>query len=199
LRSARWVAERPPLAYDVRWHADMHAVFFGLKRAYYATLGLTRRTLRRMGLTAARFDVLYALNRGSKSGTSQSNLRRQLGVCPSVVSRILKSMELLGYVRRERVGHDKRQLWVELTVKGRARILRGIRQFISWGYAQLALYSALEPDLWHIESQARLAVWRAETVLQRIRDAFGDTARLHYPWGTEERMPRLRRNRTFLA
>jgi DNA-binding MarR family transcriptional regulator len=169
----------------------MHAVFFGLKRAYYATLGLTRRTLRKMGLTAARFDMLYALTRASKWGTSQSSLRRQLGVCPSVASRMLKSMELLGYVNRDYVTRDKRQRWVELTIRGRACILRAIRQFIGWGYIQLALYSVLEPELWHNEWRALIAVSKAEGIMRKIRDGFGDTARLHYPWGLQRGMPRL--------
>jgi hypothetical protein len=41
-----------------------------------------------------------------------------LVVCPSVVSRMLKSMELLGYVNRDYVTRDKRQRWVELTYEG---------------------------------------------------------------------------------
>jgi DNA-binding MarR family transcriptional regulator len=178
-------------ARDVRWGTRMHAIFFGLKRAYYATLGLTRWTLRKMGLTAARFDMLYALTRGNKSGMLQSQLRRELGVCPSVVSRMLKSMVQLGYVKRDYVSRDKRQRWVKLTTIGRTCILRAIRQFIGWGYVQLALYSVLEPELWHNEWRARAAVSRADGIMRKIRVGFGDTARLLYPFGIDKRMPRL--------
>jgi DNA-binding MarR family transcriptional regulator len=121
----------------------MNAVMFGCKRAYYATLGLTRRSLAKMGLTAARFDLLYVVHSHGEQGALQSFLRRTLGVCASVVSRMLKSLEALGYVTRERWRFDTRQRQVSLTKVGRACIQRGIEQFISWGYAQLAVESVL--------------------------------------------------------
>ncbi|HSY23610.1 MAG TPA: hypothetical protein VK841_15895, partial [Polyangiaceae bacterium] len=54
--------------------------------------------------------------------------------------------------------------------------LRAIRQFIGWGYAELALRSALEPEHWHSEWRAHVAVSRAEEFLRLIRVAFGDRA-----------------------
>jgi hypothetical protein len=42
----------------------MDATFFSLKRAFHGTLRLTRVTLAKLGLTAARFDLLYALPTG---------------------------------------------------------------------------------------------------------------------------------------
>jgi DNA-binding MarR family transcriptional regulator len=156
----------------------MHPVFFGLKRAYYATLGLTRRTLRKMGLTAARMDMLYVIHKKGRYPTQQGQLWRTLGVCPSVVSRMLKRLEAIGYVERDVVTNDTRRRTVTLTTKGRARILRAIRQFIGWGYAQLALHSALEPQHWHSEWRTHVAVSRAEEFLRLIRLAFGDRASL---------------------
>jgi DNA-binding MarR family transcriptional regulator len=156
----------------------MHPVFFGLKRAYYATLGLTRRTLGKMGLTAARMDMLYVIHKNGWRPTQQSSLWRTLGVCPSVVSRMLKRLEEMGYVRRDVVTCDTRCRKVTLTIQGRARILRAIRQFIGWGYAQLALHSALEPLHWHSEWRTHVAVSRAEEFLRLIRVAFGDRASL---------------------
>jgi DNA-binding MarR family transcriptional regulator len=162
------------MARDVFLGLDMHPVFFGLKRAYYATLGLTRRTLRKMGLTAARMDMLYVIHKRGRYPTKQGALWRTLGVCPSVVSRMLKRLEEMGYVERDVVTNDTRKRTVTLTIRGRARILRAIRQFIGWGYAQLALESALEPDRWHSEWHAHVAVSRAEEFLRLIRLAFGD-------------------------
>jgi DNA-binding MarR family transcriptional regulator len=86
----------------------MHPVFFELKRAYYATLGLTRRTLRKMGLTAARMDMLFVIHKKGRYPTQRSALWRTLGVCPSVVSRMLKRLEEMGYVRRDVVTNDTR-------------------------------------------------------------------------------------------
>ena len=154
----------------------MHPVFFGLKRAYYATLGLTRRTLRKMGLTAARVDMLYVIHKRGRYPTKQGALWRTLGVCPSVVSRMLKRLEEMGYVERDFVTCDTRKRWVKLTTKGRARILRAIRQFIGWGYAELALRSALEPHRWHSEWHAHVAVSQLQEYLRLIRVAFGDRA-----------------------
>jgi DNA-binding MarR family transcriptional regulator len=93
----------------------MHTVFFGLKRAYYATLGLT---LRKMGLTAARFDMLYAIHQKGKYSSWQSELRRKLGVCASVVCRMLQALEAIGYVERSRIIRDKRQRRITLTSRG---------------------------------------------------------------------------------
>jgi DNA-binding MarR family transcriptional regulator len=170
----------------------MHPVFFGLKRAYYATLGLTRRTLRKMGLTAARMDMLYVIHKKGRYWTEQRALWRTLGVCPSVVSRMLKRLEEMGYVERDFVTCDTRKRLVKLTTQGRARILRAIRQFIGWGYARLALESALEPDRWHSEWHAHVAVSRAEEFLRLIRVAFGDRASpVVYTSGLrDDRLPR---------
>ena len=154
----------------------MHPVFFGLKRAYYATLGLTRRTLGKMGLTAARMDMLYVLHRKGRYPTLQSQLSRTLGVSPSVVSRMLKRLEAIGYVEREVVVNDTRKRAVKLTTQGRARILRAIRQFIGWGYAQLALHSVLEPHRWNSEWRTHVAVSMGEEFLRLIRVGFGDGA-----------------------
>jgi DNA-binding MarR family transcriptional regulator len=156
----------------------MHAVFFGLKRAYYATLGLTRRTLKKMGLTAARMDLMYLVNKTRRGPTPQSALWRTLGVVPSVVSRMLKRLEELDYVKRTVNPYDKRELLVTLTIKGRARIRRAIRRFIQWGYAQLALHSVLEPQLWHSPWRTHVAVSRALEFLRLIRVGFGDGASL---------------------
>jgi DNA-binding MarR family transcriptional regulator len=156
----------------------MHPVFFGLKRAYYATLGLTRRTLRKMGLTAARMDMLHVIHKKGRYATQQSQLWRALGVCPSVVSRMLKRLEEIGYVRRDVVIDDTRCRKVTLTTQGRARILRAVRQFIGWGYAQLALHSVLEPETWHSEWRTHVAVSRGEEFLRLISLGFGDRASL---------------------
>jgi DNA-binding MarR family transcriptional regulator len=162
----------------------MHAAFFGLKRAYYATLGLTRRTLRKMGLTAARMDLLYVIHKKGRYASYQNDLWRTLGVCPSVVSRMLKRLETIGYVHRDVVTCDTRCRKVTLTKRGRAVILRAIRQFIGWGYAQLALHSALEPNRWNSAWQTHVAVSRGLEFLRLIRVGFGDRASLVvYPSG----------------
>ncbi|HEX4445732.1 MAG TPA: MarR family transcriptional regulator, partial [Polyangiaceae bacterium] len=85
----------------------MHTVFFGLKRAHHATLGLTRHVLKRLGLTAARFDMLFAL-KPCRLGMLQSRLRRLLGVSRTTVSRMLASLEQLGLLTRKASWSDRR-------------------------------------------------------------------------------------------
>ena len=46
----------------------MNAIFFGLKRAYHGTLRIYRRALANLGLTAARFDLLYAAREYRRNG-----------------------------------------------------------------------------------------------------------------------------------
>ena len=52
----------------------MHAVFFDLKRAYHSTLRLTRRLLKRLGLTAARFDLLYIVEKAGKTKIGRAHV-----------------------------------------------------------------------------------------------------------------------------
>jgi DNA-binding MarR family transcriptional regulator len=173
----------------------MNAIFFGLKRALHGTLRLTRRALARLGLTAARFDMLYALphrppsGRRSRNGMRQSTLRRQLGVSRPTVSRMLGSLEELGLVARKRDFFDRRQIFVELTDAGRALIREAIQVFIRSGYIQLALDTALcsepgapERSQWHDGAACLIARDTVDGLLDKVRREFGDFARLSYPW-----------------
>lgn len=167
----------------------MHAIFFGLKRAHHGTLRLTRSVLAALGLTAARFDLLYAINK-SNNGMIQSTLRKVLGVGRATVSRMLASLEELGLVRRTIPLHDRRQKLVELTTKGRLRIVFAHRHLTRSGWAQLAVDSALGGEdaehRWCDEADCVRATGSLDLLLQRIRRAFNDQATLYYPWGPDE-------------
>ena len=85
----------------------MNVIFFGLKRAYHGTLRVTREALAKLGLTPARFDLLYIV--AKEGGTLlQRELQRALGVVAATVSRMLTSLEELGLVEREVVEEDHR-------------------------------------------------------------------------------------------
>jgi len=167
----------------------MHAVFFGLKRAHHGTLRITRRVLAAVGLTAARFDLLYAI-KTSRRTTFQSVLRRVLGVSRATVSRMLSSLEELGLVRRTVPPEDRRQKLVELTTKGRWRIAFAHRQFTRSGWAQLAIDSALAAEYagfrWCDEDACLEATAALQVTLGHIREAFHDFATLDYPSGPQE-------------
>jgi DNA-binding MarR family transcriptional regulator len=166
----------------------MHIIFFGLKRAHHATLRLTRAPLASMGLTAARFDLLYAVKQ-NRRGVTQSALRKLLGVCRATVSRMLASLETLGLVRRSISPFDRRRKLVELTKLGKTRIARAIREFMGSGWAQLAVDSALGAEgnsyRWYDEDDCIEATSLVDSLLGYIRKAFGDRARLVYPWDAD--------------
>jgi DNA-binding MarR family transcriptional regulator len=171
----------------------MNAIFFGLKRAYHGTLRIARATLAAMGLTAARFDLLFALLEGEREcecGTLQSDLRRELGVSRPTVSRMLSSLETLGLVRRERSPYDRRQVSVELTRRGRLLIARAHRRMTRSGQAQLAVDCALGAsplsNRWYDAAYCFRAMATLEGLLRKIRDAFGDFATLHYRWHPDD-------------
>src|ERR1700679_3101324 len=175
----------------------MNAIFFGLKRAFHSTLRVTRRMLTRLGLTAARFDMLFALPHSHcrlGSGMRQSDLRRELGVSRPTVSRMLASLQELGLVLRKRDPIDRRQVFVALTEAGRALIRNAERIFIRSGYIQLAVDTALGAEAgapstsnsWYDEYGCLKETETLDDLLDRVRSEFGDFARLVYGWHLDD-------------
>jgi DNA-binding MarR family transcriptional regulator len=136
-----------------------------------------------MGLTAARFDMLYAVKE-VRNGVDQRNLQQRLGVGRSTVSRMLASLEQLGLVKRIVAGHDRRRKVVRLTTRGRWRIAFAHRSLTLSGWAQLALDSALvgegRDDGWCDEGKCIMATASIDAHLNEIRRGFLDRATLHY-------------------
>ncbi len=151
-----------------------------------------------MGLTAARMDMLYVIHKSWQHSIYQSALWRKLGVCPSVVSRMLKRLTAIGYVRCVVAPGYVRKRRIFLTTKGRATILRAIRQFIGWGYAELVLRSVLLPYHWHSEWSVHVAFGQLGEYLRLICVGFGDRADLClYPDGVNEMDPPLETSLAF--
>ena len=171
----------------------MHVIFFGMKRAWHGCLRITRRTLAAMGLTAARFDLLYALLKGV--ATTQRQLRLALGVNRTTISRMLGSLEALGLIKREPVRYgDRRTRSVELTEQGRRRIRFARHELIDTGSAQLAVDSAIagypwagRPNLdWHDDTACFHGCCVVDSYLSAIRKAYGDFATLYYRWHPDD-------------
>jgi DNA-binding MarR family transcriptional regulator len=158
----------------------MHIVFFGLKRAHHGVLRITRRELAELGLTAARFDLLYAVL--ERLEPPQVDLCRALGVSAPTVSRMVTSLEKLGLVARKTATEDRRLRFVVLTDAGRRCILEAIERFIDWGTAQLAIDSALCGQGWSDATLCTRAGQKLEKTLEKIRRAYGDGANLYRPW-----------------
>jgi DNA-binding MarR family transcriptional regulator len=170
----------------------VNAAFFGLKRAHHGVLRFMRPLLTQLGLTAARFDLLYALPQRSgapNDGMRQSALRRQLGVSRPTVSRMLASLEELGLVHRGVDRFDRRQVAVSLTQRGLEVIRRAKKIFIQGGLAQLAVDTALVPEpvgrqtspRWHTRGRCLLARETLDGLLRGLRYTFGDSAKLCFP------------------
>jgi len=168
----------------------MDRIFFGLKRAFHSSLRVARRDFKELGLTAARMDLLYALDRAGrkKRPVWQSQLRRILGyTARSTLTEMLGALEVLGWTRRKRSLRDGRQREVELTRAGRAKLTDAVYHFLPGSWAFEA------PDVakdWRPLLPAEIEAWEAyankaerlDKILSNFRFALRDTGSLRYPW-----------------
>jgi DNA-binding MarR family transcriptional regulator len=169
----------------------MNAIFFGLKRAFHGTLRIARPMLTSLGITAARFDMLYALMKSTRTlGTYQSKLGKKLGVSRPTVSRMVRSLEDRGLVSRKRSAIDRRQIDVQLTHAGRSLIELAHRLLTESGWAQLAVNSALGAtpfeNRWYDDKHCLIEMDRFDRLIQRVRDAYGDFATVRYRWRPQD-------------
>jgi DNA-binding MarR family transcriptional regulator len=163
----------------------MNAILFGLKRAFQASLRFTRPLVARFGLTAARFDMMYAVHK-TENRVRQSDLRRTLGVTAPTVSRMLRSLERLGLVARVRPRFgDTRQRIVTLTVAGRTCIRHAFRAIVRRRVVRRAYDSVLTAGL-GARASSIAETDTAEGICRRIRKGFGDIATLYYPWHPDD-------------
>ena len=156
----------------------MHFLAFRLKRAHQASLRISRQIASRYALTPARYDLLYMIWK-SYFAPKQSKIRAALGVARSTVSRMLKSLEELGIVRRTKSDGDRRTRRVELTPEGRSQFLK-LQYVVEFDEMQLAYEVAFGL------SKGRNTFgpidhffWTAKTIAEQ----FGDTADLWFPTG----------------
>jgi DNA-binding MarR family transcriptional regulator len=164
----------------------MNEVAFGVKRAFHGFLRVTRKPLASVGLTPARFDMLYVLfssarQQGIRHSLAQSDLRRALGVCGSVVSRMLRQLEKHKLVIRRRCEVDGRQVRVWLTWLGWQR-MKATQRWLLRAVRRLVLEAICFGK--HRDAEARF--WNMDTVesyLRVLRSDFADRATHYYPWG----------------
>jgi DNA-binding MarR family transcriptional regulator len=141
-----------------------------------------------MGLTAARFDLLYAL-RQNRGALRQRRLVRTLGVTHPVVSRMLKSLRTLGLTTRERRPKDKREWVISLTPAGRALINKASFEFVFRRRAARIVEEGLCPDMPADENRATEALLRMndlDIMLNNFRYVFRAGGTLHYRWAPYE-------------
>src|ERR1700756_4187644 len=160
----------------------VHALFFGIKRAFHGTLRVMRWPLHCYGLTAARFDMMLAIYRTPMRRARQSEVRRMLGVTAPTVSRMVKSLVALGFVRQDRDDDDGRERLVVLTRRGIERIRAAVQELIERGTAAFVLSCGLGGvGRWGDAALVSAAMSQLHGLLLRIREAFRDSAGLLYP------------------
>ena len=133
-------------------------VCFALSVAARSVISAYRPVLEPVGLTHPQYLVMLALwEHGALSVRRLSDL---LALEPATVSPLLKRLESLGYVTRERSTRDERVLEVALTDAGRALSARATEAL------NAAVFS--EPGLTPADSETLIAV------VARLRAASGD-------------------------
>ncbi len=163
----------------------MNTIAFGAKRTFHSFLRLARKPLRAWpGLTPARFDMLSAFLKGEKERPScieisQLELRRKLGVCASVVSRMVRALVELGGLKRERA-RDQRTWQLSLSAKG-DEVIRAARRLLLRAVERIVYVALCQgwARSWYERTLEVLTLWHA---LNRIRYDFGDRATLDYHW-----------------
>ena len=93
-------------------------VCFALSVAARSVVALYRPLLEPMGLTHPQYLVMLAL--WQHAPLSGRDLSRLLQLDPGTLSPLLKRLEAIGYLRRERDPADERSLAITLTESGRA-------------------------------------------------------------------------------
>jgi DNA-binding MarR family transcriptional regulator len=159
----------------------MNRIFLGAKRTHHSCLRISR-TLLGKALTPARFDMLFVLEAcdPQRFGIRQADLCTILGVSGATVSRMLKSLDELGYVHRQLDEDDGRRRVISLTDDGRALILHLMQRVHGSGIDLFALDCALGAERWW---DARHALRLRDVLYRTLRDitrAFDDRATLDY-------------------
>jgi DNA-binding MarR family transcriptional regulator len=168
----------------------MNAIFFGCKRVFHGAVRISRAPLHSVapGLTAARFDMMCALVRQRFSTEAfqggwalQSDLRKALGVSAPVVSRMLRSLEALGWVTRRRSERDGRQRDVGLTESGFTCIRSAYKLLVR--IAQRIVYRAICWGKHRDVDERFFNMGTLESYLNSLRSYCRDTATIYYAWG----------------
>ena len=167
----------------------MHPLTFGMKRMFLRSVAINRGYTKQHQLTPARFDMLTAIRHG-RVGAIQRVVRLQLGVESPTVSRMMASLEKLGYIRRCKLPEDRRHRWVTLTELGRQVIDAAQGDLIYGPFGESVARSLVsrQPDA---REPTEKVIAETRTLFRTVRALAGDTARLRYPayLASGERMP----------
>jgi len=185
MQSPRGGAHRT-LARRLRTALRMHAILFALKRTFHKSVWFGRFLLKDYCLTPSRFDILYILKKQPVLRTMwQSKIREILGIAGPTLSRMIKALVELGFIRRERSTLDRRQFEISLTGRGRQTITHAIRTIIDSGIITHAVVHFVSPD-WESPEATFRDVDELEVKLKYMRERLLDEATLNYLWHPDD-------------
>lgn len=142
----------------------MHAMFFAVKAANLRSMSFQRRVARGLGITPARFDLLWAVK---GSGGKQDALARCLAVSRSNVGRMVRALERLGWVTRRR-DVDRRKRVISLTERATELLEGEGRLRVKWAHKALRRLS------WSVRAPF--------TALDRMIDLENELAGIQLVW-----------------
>ena len=155
-------------------------MFFGAKRVHLRVVGITRSLLKGIVLTPARFDMMRIIELHGEEGILQAKIRDLLGVSAATVSVMVRSLELLGYVRRSRFVRDARCTLVRITEVGIQQLGLAVDRLVDSGIADRIAEHGLTTVTLPEAAPHDLVV--ARQFLRRIRRNYSDPAPFEDPW-----------------
>ncbi|CAN5439465.1 hypothetical protein BH09MYX1_BH09MYX1_29780 [soil metagenome] len=150
----------------------MHTTLFAMKHAHLSALRLARVFTQRYGLTPARLDMLRVIMAAGGS-ILQLTMRHRLSVTKPVISVMVRSLEKLKFVTRERCEKDRRTFVVKLTEEAIFALRAIFYEAIVLGVLKVAFLGAFLSKDGESHRGWELAMVRMEARLQLFRRAFG--------------------------
>jgi DNA-binding MarR family transcriptional regulator len=170
----------------------MHASFFGIKRVHLRVLAVTRPMIAESKLTPARFDMMRIVRLYGDEGIPQGTVQWLLGVSAPTVSRMLKSLEQLGLVERDRDARDGRCKKVYLTKRGRDAVDLALRMTVDNDEAEhtaargvlgsTRVETEFDEETWLTIDLGREHLDVLDSLTAKMRKAFRDRAPFRHPW-----------------
>jgi DNA-binding MarR family transcriptional regulator len=163
----------------------MHRIFFSIKRVHLRVVEECKGLVARFGLTPARFDMMRVIFLHGSDGLTQMKIRKVLGVSGATVSRMLKSLEQCGFVRRRPYVRDKRHIIVTITELGQARVEDAMTDLIDSGYAEDMARRGVDVDPEGAVPRLRVL----QRALSFMRRTYNDASAFVDPWRTDSLVP----------
>ena len=156
----------------------MHFLMFRFKRAHLRSLAIARRLYEELGLTPARYDLLYVLGWTALAQEHQYTLWRALGISRTSGSKMVRRLMELGLVTRWRSKTDRRTFVVAFTEAGAVAMRRAMLFLVTSRVLRKAYELAFGNPT---TEDTAVAVQKLDSAVDRVARRFGDTSRNLYP------------------